>query len=286
MSDAHLFAVVSDLHAGSTVALCPPKVELDDGGAYLASKAQLWLWQCWRDVWVEVERIRDAEGATLEVVVNGDAFDGDHHDTPQILSRNPVAARAVIDAALEIPLSLKPDRIAIIRGTEAHVGKSGSSEEALAKSLHGRGHPVLMDEQAGTYSHYHLRRKVGWFRIAFAHHGRTGYRPWTKANAANLLAAQIFYEYSKLAAENGGPIEFPHVAVRSHFHKLNDSGSAHPVRVIQTHAWQLPTAFVHRIAAEELPQLADVGAVLILVRGKSYDVRFLTFHPETDPWIE
>ena len=44
-----ILRVTSDLHAGSTVALCPPKVQLDDGGKYEASKAQLWLWECWLD---------------------------------------------------------------------------------------------------------------------------------------------------------------------------------------------------------------------------------------------
>ena len=40
-----LWAVVSDLHCGSTLGLCPPEgVQLDDGGQYLPSAAQKALW--------------------------------------------------------------------------------------------------------------------------------------------------------------------------------------------------------------------------------------------------
>jgi len=43
--DTVIVAVVADTHPNSTVGLCPPEVELDDGGTYHASKAQRWLWE-------------------------------------------------------------------------------------------------------------------------------------------------------------------------------------------------------------------------------------------------
>src|SRR5690606_19020550 len=112
-------AVVGDTHAGSTVAVCPPVIDLDDGGQYAASKAQRWLWQCWGDYWDRVDRER---GDRLIVVLNGDLIDGDHHNTSQIASRNPNAQAAALDAILAVPLALKPDKIFVVRGTAAHVG--------------------------------------------------------------------------------------------------------------------------------------------------------------------
>ena len=282
-----VLAIASDVHAGSTLAVCPPSVVLDDGGSYTASLAQRWLWQCWHDGWQEVGKIRDAEDANLVFVSNGDAFDGDHHNTPQILSRNPNAPKIVIEETLRCVLDLKPDRIFVVRGTESHVGKSASAEESLAHSLHGAGHKIVKDERTGTYSHWHVRKRFnGWFRASFAHHGRTGYRSWTKHNASALLAADIFHKYAKLAAERGGELEHPHVAIRSHFHTWGDSGSAHPVRVIQTPAWQLMTAYGHRKVTEELPELADIGLTVVVVRGREYDVRPILFRPKEDPWTE
>jgi hypothetical protein len=38
--------LVANLHINSTTGLCPPDgIELDDGGRYLPSKPQRWLWQ-------------------------------------------------------------------------------------------------------------------------------------------------------------------------------------------------------------------------------------------------
>ena len=60
-----VIGIVSDVHAGSAVALCPPQVPLDDGGMYCASKAQSWLWENWGDFWKQVDTTRQKEDAEL-----------------------------------------------------------------------------------------------------------------------------------------------------------------------------------------------------------------------------
>lgn len=259
-----LIAVVSDVHAGSTIALCPPKISLDDGGHYEASKAQSWLWQEWLAYWDWVSAIRDDEHASLFTVFNGDLVDGNHHKTTQILTGNPTAQAAVLDEAMRIPLALKPDKMFFVRGTEAHVGQSASSEERIALGLWKDGRPVVKCQDTGCASHWHLRMQVNTTRLDFAHHGRIGQRPWTKPNVVANLAAEIFYEHAK----DGLP--HPHVAVRSHFHRHVDTYDQHPVRVIQTPCWQLATSYVHKVAPETL---ADVGGVLIIVRDESFEVK-------------
>jgi hypothetical protein len=98
-----VLAVVSDLHAGGTTALCPPSIALDDGGEYNASKAQRWLWQCWGQFWDRAQSVRDEHAATFYQIFNGDLVDGNHHGTTQILSGNPNAQAAVVDAVHENP---------------------------------------------------------------------------------------------------------------------------------------------------------------------------------------
>src|SRR5436305_14702313 len=120
-------AITSDHHAGSTIGLCPPRLLLDDGGEYLASKSQLWLWECWTAYWQQVEETRRANKAKLYAVFNGDLVDGNHHGTTQILSGNQNAQAAAVDAYLKIPLALKPNKLFFVRGTEAHAGPSASS---------------------------------------------------------------------------------------------------------------------------------------------------------------
>lgn len=255
-------AVVSDLHCGSTVAVCPPSLHLDDGGTYQASRHQLWLWQLWKDFWERVERERDEEDAELYVVYNGDLVDGDHHDTPQIMSRNPVAQAMVLTDVLDVPEGLGADKIFVVRGTGSHVGKSGSSEEKVAMGMRDKGLPLQGDPERDTASWWHLRMDVQGLRLSFTHHGRTGYRPWTRPNASNLLAMQIFTEH----ALNGE--RHPDIAIRSHYHRYMESARGGcPTYVLQTPAWQLATAYVHKVAPESL---ADIGGVIITIRDGQY----------------
>ncbi len=272
-----VIAITSDLHAGSTTALCQPRVALDDGGEYVASKAQLWLWQCWGDFWTRVDAVRRERSAELYQVFNGDLVDGNHHGTTQILSANPNAQAAVVNAVLRVPLDLKPDRLVFVRGTEAHVGQSASAEERIADGLRRDKRPVIMDEDRGTSSHWHFKMDAQGVRLDFAHHGRVGTRPWTKPNVVANLAAEIFYTH----AANGEP--HPHIAIRSHMHQLVDTHDQHPTRVIQTPAWQLATSYIHRIAPGAL---ADVGGIIITIRDGNAEVEKVVFRPaQPKAWV-
>jgi hypothetical protein len=268
---AVLIAVTSDLHAGSTVALCPPRIELDDGGAYEASTAQRWLWSGWLDYWDWIARLRDDNQAELWCEFNGDLVDGNHHGTTQILTGNPTAQGLVFDRCIHEPMALDPSRIFFVRGTEAHVGVSGSAEERIALGLRRDGRPVEGDPATGRASWWHLRMEHDGVRLDFAHHGRMGQRPWTKATGVGTLAAQIFFEH----CDNDEP--YPHLAIRSHYHRTADSGDLYRTRVIQTPAWQLATSYVHKIAAESL---ADVGGIAILIRDGEYSVHKFLRRPD------
>lgn len=269
-----VIAVTSDQHCGSTVALSPAEIDLDDGGQYKASKAQNWLFQNWRDLWERVEKVRDREKAKLYQVFNGDLVDGDHHGTTQILSGNSAVQAHVVSECMKVPLSLGADKMWFIRGTESHVGKSANSEEKIADGLRRDKRPIVRDTVTGTSSHWHAKMEIQGVRFDFAHHGRMGQRPWTRINIVANLAAEIFYEHS--AREE----PYPHIAVRSHLHRYADTGAAHPVRVIQTPAWQLHTAFTHRVVTESM---ADIGGVIIVVKDGKASVEPVLFKPKAVP---
>lgn len=272
---AVVLAVTNDQHCGSTVALCPPEINLDDGGSYKASKAQLWLWQCWNDFWSRVDVVRKEQGADLYQVFNGDAIDGDHHHTSQILSRNPNAQAAVWTACVAVPLALKPDKMFFVRGTEVHVGNSASGEERIADGLRRDKRPIEGDTETGTASWWHLRQEIHGVRIDVAHHGRTGMREHTRASAASLHAHDIVMSHIK----SGDP--YPHLALRAHYHRFNDSHDAAPTRVITNGAWQLKTGYVHKIAADTL---ADIGGLIVVIQPDGrYAVEKVHFKAERGP---
>jgi hypothetical protein len=254
-------AITSDHHTGSTLGLCPPEgVRLDDDGKYVPSKAQLWLWDKWLDYWKAVAKIRDQYQAELRCVYNGDLSEGDHHGTSQIISRNPEPASYVSDRVFSVPLDLNPDRSFVVRGTEAHVGPSGATEEAWARRMKAEKNP-----ETKTWSWWHLRFQVHGVRFDFQHHGRTGGRPWTRTSVVGALAAEIFYEH----AARGIP--HPDIAIRSHRHTYADTHDAHPTRLIQTPSWQLKTAHGHKVVPESM---ADVGGIIVVVQPDgAYEVR-------------
>ncbi len=241
-----VLAVVGDPHPGSTVAICPPEgVRLDDGGTYRPSKPQQWLWWCWTDYWKKAEAKRKQLGASLWVVLNGDLGEGDHHGTSQIISKNPEAQDYVANRVFGVVTKLSPERLFVVRGTEAHTGDSGSFEEGLARRLNAE-----RDPETKNWSRWHLRLDVNGVLCDFQHHGRAGQRPWTEASIAQLLAFQIYVEHVRRG------LRHPDLAFRSHTHKKYDSHDAHPTRVIGVPSFQLKTAYAHKRATESI---ADVG---------------------------
>jgi hypothetical protein len=263
-----VLAITSDHHCGSTLGLCPPEgVRIDEGAEYHPNKGQLWTWSCWESYWHDVAALRAKHGAELWCAYNGDAVDGDHHNTSQIISRNPEPQSYLLDRVFGVPAKLNPDRQFAIRGTEVHVGPAGSTEETWAKRLANH----VRNPETKSHSWWHCRPEIHGVRFDFQHHGRVGGRPWTRASAIAQLAAHIFYEH----AEAGEPP--PHFAIRSHCHTYGDSYDATPTRVIQTPAWQLKTAHGHRAVPEAITRIG--GIIITVFPDGSTDVQKRIYRP-------
>jgi hypothetical protein len=262
-------ATVSDVHAGSTVAPCPPQgVRLDDGGQYMPSKPQRWLWDNWCDFFDKADACRREVKGNLVVVINGDATEGHHHGTTQVISNNPDAQSYVAHQIFDVIRKLKPKAIYMVRGTEAHVGPAGADEEKLARWMR-----CVEDEETGNASRWHLRLMVHGLLLDFQHHPGAGggKLPWTRSSLAVRLAAQIFYEHAEIRHRP------PDIAYRSHVHVSGDSHDAKPTRVIITPAFQLKTSFGHKVASEKL---ADIGGVLTVIQPDGmYEIERVLYRP-------
>ena len=271
-----LLACVSDVHAGGTTALCPDEVKLDDGGGYTASKEQRWLMQCWRDYWACIADKRAALDAELYTVFNGDLVEGDHHNTSHIISRNLGAQKVAVAEILKIPLALKPEHIVIVRGTAAHVGESGSSEESIADGLKRDKRPIVCEPRTGNASWWHWRAELQGVRVDVTHHGRMGQREHTRASQVVLYAHEIHLAHTK----NGE--RPPDLCLRGHNHKVADSFDACKPRVVATGAWQIgETDHVKKVQADSL---ADYQAVAVVIGQGEYEVHKKQFHAERPIW--
>ena len=264
-------AVVSDLHSGSTVGLCPPIINLDDGGTYRAGHHQVWLWHCWKDFCKKARRRAKKQGGKFVAIVNGDATEGNHHHTRAVIgSGNETLQMRIAEANLGKLLE-HADAAYFTRGTPAHVGGQSKLEEKIADNW---TNVIRHSEAAATW--WHLRLDVNGTLFDVAHHGSVGRLHWTKANSLGKIATTAIMQ----AHESG---QRPaNVVIRSHLHQYVDTGNNYrTIRVIGTPAWQLITGFVHRISPGSL---ADVGGLIFTCYpGGEYDCEVVRYQPDPDP---
>lgn len=256
-------ALVSDLHVNSTVALCPPQVNLDDGGTYRASKQQRWIWRKWLEFWQTVAERR--EGRRLIIILNGELADNNYHPTTQLVTRNPADMMRLSVAALQPALDLLQDgdRVYVLRGTEAHSGPSSHLDEELAQDIGATG-------SGDTASLSRLRLAIDGVRFDVAHHppGGGGRLPWTRGTFANRLAAMRVFE----CAESGE--RAPHLLIRGHVHRPDDSYDRFATRALVLPSWQLQTSYGFRIGGEPLP----IGGAIVTCAGGRYELEKHYWH--------
>jgi hypothetical protein len=142
-----------------------------------------------------------------------------------------------------------------IRGTEAHVGKSGVYEEQLAKRLGAK------PTKEGQYARNDLWKRVGGPGgplVHFLHHvGTTS----SSAHESSAVNAELASEYVEAARWGEEP---PTYVVRSHRHRsiaVEIPASKGRAVGIVTAAWQGKTPFVWKIPGGRLqePQFGGIA---------------------------
>lgn len=251
-------AVISDMQVGSTVALVPPKWQLLDGGTFHASPAQMIIYRQWLH---GAKRVKDAltEGRgrkRLVMVLNGEPIDGDHHDTPQIITKNQTEqidmAIALMDEWLQI-VDYEPKRgdcMYLVRGTSAH--ERGEHIERIGRDIEGVV-PYRKDSTSltkdGRYHFQKLRRTVNGKLFHITHHGFSrGSRAWTTENGIYNALKSAYFTALDYGYE---PADF---YIKSHKHVLTTAeyhGRKKTLHGVQTPCFQLKTHFGNQAAANE-----------------------------------
>jgi len=249
----HNLVVVSDLHVGCQLGLCPDAgAAMDEGGYYAPNGAQNKVWAWWTEFWNVV--VPDfCRGEPFAVCLNGDALDGCHHKATHQWTHNLTDQAKAAEAILRPVVESCEGRYYHIRGTEAHVGPSGEQEERLAKGL-----GAIPNDQ-GQFARYELWVRIGRGLAHITHHIGTAGSMHYESTAPMRELTEAYVEAGRW---NNEP---PDWVVRSHRHRNVE------VRV-QTHkgfatccttpAWQLQTPFTYKIAGarQSLPQIG--GSVL------------------------
>ena len=262
---------VADLHVNSRFGLCVPQLELDNGGYYIASKAQRELLRAWKEFWEIVADKKEELDAECYVFVDGDATDLNTHDDLDPISHN---RSTIIEHACSLlwPARQVADFLFIVRGTEAHIGGHGELEEIVAKELGAQ-----RDTKTGTRSWWWLPLEAAGVRFDIAHHPDTfSRRPWTLHAAANRQAEIL---HSKYTHRHKWP---PDVAVRAHRHIFTLSNGETKPWTFHLPSWQLTNAFGHRLGAGG--QIQAVGGVWwVCYKGEIENWDKELWRPQTTP---
>lgn len=249
---------VSDLHVGSTMGICPARVETVDKGTYLPNKYQRTLLKYWKNFWTEWVPETAEEAECLILVLNGDMLDGIHHNTVNILSNSweiqEQAAVAILTTIFEL-CPMKIDQVFFVKGTEVHVGPNGESEERIARQI------GAVKNELGEYASYQWWLQVDEVPFQFAHHiGVT-------SSAAYESSAPMRELVSGLVEASQWDQRLPRVIVRSHRHRFIPVSipSAHGrIECVITPGWQLRSPHVERIDRMRMPH---IGGVMFKVEG-------------------
>jgi hypothetical protein len=257
---------ISDLHAGSSVSVCPPDVTLDDGGIYRYSKYQKVLWEWWNEFWYGWVPAQ-VDGEPFSVVINGDVLDGKHHETTTIISANLADQQKIAEKLLRPICELTP-RLIIVRGTEAHAGKTGQHEEQLAQALGAVG------PEPWLCSWWEYKATLNDNLIHFAHHIGVTSSAAYRSSALMRTIANNFVDAGQWGTRP------PDLIVRSHRHRQTEvvEPTKNGVcRIVVTPGWQLKTPFIYRTGQDEKPQ---IGGICISASGSSLKVRSRTWTPK------
>lgn len=249
--------VISDLHAGCQMGLCPPHgVRLDDGGQYLPNTIQKAVWAWWREFWDEFVPMA-TKGGTFDVIVNGDAIDNEHHAVKTLISNN-IETQRRIAIELLTPVAAKAREFYMVRGTDAHDGGHGQDVESIARTLDA------IPDDTGRFARWEINKRIdGPDKECIAnclHHigGSGGSHYDTSAPKRELIEA--FIEAAR-AAERP-----PTFVVRSHRHRytqvveMTDWGRSY---CLVTPSWQAKTGLAHKIAGARVSPPQFGGAVLV-----------------------
>jgi hypothetical protein len=243
---------VSDLHALGTTALMPEGFVNSEGLSSGQNRLQEYVTGCWFNLRDELKALRQHHPkAKVWVNCNGDATEGNHHNSKQSASIDDTdhakAGRELLDPMFELA-----DVASMVAGTGVHVGGLGRLETDIAKALRTREKLLRpprntsiapkKDEDATPWVWNRLRYTFCGIRFQCAHHINGGQTSMARNRSVTNKVHEHYHDcglYEETPA---------HYLIYSHIHSFADSGLQYgKTRGLVTGCWQFPTEFGHKI---------------------------------------
>lgn len=233
-----LLVALSDMHSGSTKALFLPRMVQFEHTNYTPTAQQKQMYKHWMKCaeWVKEHR----QGKKLIIVHNGDAIDGIHHDTREIISYkwdDHVRIHCdLMDDFLQAVDYGEGDELHYVSGTEAH---TADKELEIAEDL------------GATYQH-DMKINVNGALVWFTHHGAAPGYSYTAGDPYRNWLKKIYWELIQRREQ------LPDIIVSSHYHTpiyntfVQDY---HTIHGMILPSWQMKTRYAYRVAPFQVNQI-------------------------------
>lgn len=230
MASPKVNVIISDTHCGSDVGLMPALWENGKGNQLTHGNNfhQQWLWENFISC---QQRVYDYLGKEPFILTfNGDAIEGIHHRTTEIVSSK---WEEHLDIAIKClkPLADKSHATLVVKGTECH---TLNLENELNRQLGGEG-----AKDKWLY-------KINGCLVDAAHHIGTTSRAHLESSAYSINIANASRQ-----AERAGH-EVPRVFLRGHRHVGGYFSDGYSMMGI-TGAWQFLTRHGHKVVPDSIP---------------------------------
>jgi len=245
-----IICVLSDMHSGSTKALIPNKFHQFKHSNHTPTPEQ-------RDIWRHFEYcakvIRKARARKRLIIIHdGDALEGSHHGSHQVVTHNPVEQLDIhvelMDYFMREVKYKDGDKLYYVSGTETH---TNDYEEQCAADLGAE------KTAHGNHVYDKLELTVNGFEIWVVHHGPRAGDGANIGNAMrNFLKNKVYYPCQQ------NNIKPPNMVITGHVHEplfgayIAWEGSGyHVVHGIINAAWQNKTRFGYKVAPVALNKI-------------------------------
>ena len=255
---SHIVIWVSDTHAGSRWAVCPPEVTIDLGGEepslYQANKIQTAIHGDWLDF---IEKCKErSKGKRPILILGGDLVDGPHHHNSQETFGS-LDDQKAIAVELLLPLATMADEIYGLRGTRGHVGELAQADADVAKEL-------------GAISTYNfLDLEVDGRLVNARHHFSTSRKPAMRGNSHRALAKDEVLECLERETRR------PDVMLRGHVHlAVKEYLAQYNMWIASSGGWQLGTYYTSGLSRE----VQDIGGAIY--DPALHEVELINYKPQ------
>jgi predicted phosphodiesterase len=205
---------------------------------------------------------QNRKGKRLVVVHNGDAIEGVHHGSTQVVTQNKGEQAEIHTELMDIFLRRvkfsrkNGDRLYYVSGTETHVG---DKEQGIAKDLSAEKNPD------GGRIFDHLELNINGRLVWFVHHGMGRGGGPNEGNALRNWLRDVYWDCKKVNAQP------PDMVISGHTHTptwnayiARDENKFHMIHGVICPSWQAKTRFAYKVAPVERN---EIGAAFVEVKA-------------------